>query len=78
MNCDLPWSAELWEAENAAVFSKMATAHPIQTPLPPLKEVVTQLLDTPTGEDSIPWSLSLSSEHLLILIYGMSCFLNIL
>ncbi|KAJ5586598.1 hypothetical protein N7450_006385 [Penicillium hetheringtonii] len=72
MNCDLPWSAELWEAENAAVFSKMATAHPIQTPLPPLKEVVTQLLDTPTGEDSIQWSLSLSSEHLLILIYAIN------
>ncbi|OQE14720.1 hypothetical protein PENSTE_c033G04949 [Penicillium steckii] len=72
MNCDLPWSAELWEAENASVFSRMATAHPVQTPLPPLKEVVTQLLDTPTDEDSISWSLSLSSEHLLILIYAIN------
>lgn len=70
MNCDFPWSAELWEAESACAFSRIVTAHPVENPLPPLKEVVTQLLDTPTSENSIPWGLSLSSEHLLILIYG--------
>lgn len=70
MNCDFPWSAELWEAESASAFSRIVTMNPTEIPLPPLKEVVTQLLDTPTNEDSIPWGLSLSSEHLLILIYG--------
>lgn len=70
MNCDFPWSAELWEAESASAFSRIVTMNPTEKSLPPLKEVVTQLLDTPTTEDSIPWGLSLSSEHLLILIYG--------
>ncbi|CAI7638390.1 unnamed protein product [Penicillium manginii] len=72
MNCDFPWSAELWEAESSSAFSRIVTTNPIENQLPPLKEVVNQLLDTPTSENSIPWGLSLSSEHLLILIYAIN------
>lgn len=77
MNCDFPWSAELWEAESASAFSRIAKANPTKNPLPPLKEVITQLLDTPTNGNPIPWGPSLSSEHLLILIYGeITSFFN--
>ncbi|KAJ5597987.1 hypothetical protein N7537_008071 [Penicillium hordei] len=68
----LPWNAELWEAGSASAFSRIVKTNPTENPLPPLKEVVTQLLDTPTSENSIPWSLSLSSEHLLIFIYAIN------
>jgi hypothetical protein len=71
MDCHFPWSAGLWEAENASSFSKIAMSHSTELPLPPLKDVVTQLLETPTSNDPIPWGLSVSVEHLLILIYGM-------
>ena len=70
MDCHVPWSAKLWEAENASSFNKIVTAHSTDMPLPPLKDVVTQLLETPSNAPPIPWSLSLSAEHLLILIYG--------
>ncbi|KAJ5591858.1 uncharacterized protein N7459_002227, partial [Penicillium hispanicum] len=72
MDCHFPWSAELWEAENAASFNKIAAAHAMELPLPPLKDVVAQLLETPPSAASIPWSLSLSVEHLLILIYAIN------
>lgn len=71
MDCHFPWSAGLWEAENASSFSRIAMSHSTELPLPPLKDVVTQLLETPTSNDPIPWGLSVSVEHLLILIYGM-------
>jgi hypothetical protein len=70
MDCHFPWSAGLWEAESASSFSKIAVKHSADLPLPPLRDVITQLLETP-HEVSIPWSLSVSVEHLLILIYGM-------
>ncbi|OGE58237.1 hypothetical protein PENARI_c001G06308 [Penicillium arizonense] len=71
MDCHLPWSAGLWEAESASSFSKIAEAHSADLPLPPLRDVVTQLLET-QNEVSIPWSLSVSVEHLLILIYAIN------
>lgn len=70
MHCHFAWSAELWEAEDASSFSKIATAHSKETPLPPLSEVVEQLLEIPKTAGQKPWSSSLSPEHLLILIYG--------
>ncbi|KAJ5160260.1 uncharacterized protein N7482_007264 [Penicillium canariense] len=72
MDCHFAWSAELWEAEDAASFSKIATAHSSAAPIPPLKEVVEQLLESPKTADPISWSSSLSPEHLLILIYAMN------
>jgi hypothetical protein len=70
MDCHLAWSAELWEAEDAESFSKIAMAHSIDVPLPPLSEVVDQLLERPKTAGSPPWGPSLSPEHLLIIIYG--------
>lgn len=70
MDCHFAWSAELWEAEDAASFSKIAVAHSIDAPLPPLSEVVEQLFETSKTAGPIPWYSSLSPEHLLILIYG--------
>jgi hypothetical protein len=70
MNCNFPWSADLWEAESASAFSKIAAAHSTELPLPTLREVATQLLEIPKTAPII-WSLSISAEHLLILIYGM-------
>ncbi|CAG8165784.1 unnamed protein product [Penicillium salamii] len=70
MNCNLPWSAGLWEAESASSFGKIATNHSTELPLPPLSDVVSQLLETPLSEGQIPWGPSVSVEHLLILIYG--------
>ena len=67
MECHFAWRAELWEAEDASSFSEIAASHSIDAPLPLLSEVVEQLLETPKP---IPWSTSLSPEHLLILIYG--------
>ncbi|CAG8169889.1 unnamed protein product [Penicillium olsonii] len=69
MNCNFPWSSGLWEAESASSFSKIATSHSTERPLPRLSDVVTQLLEKPLSEGQIPWSLSISVEHLLILIY---------
>jgi len=71
MDCHLPWSAELWEAEDADSFARIAARKSTEHPIPPLRDVVTQLLETPELEVPIPWSLSLSAENLLILIYGM-------
>ncbi|OQE39839.1 hypothetical protein PENCOP_c006G02545 [Penicillium coprophilum] len=72
MDCHFPWSAGLWEAESASSFSRIAMSHSTDLPLPPLKDVMTQLLETPLGDDPIPWSLSVSVEHLLILIYAIN------
>ncbi|KAJ6096101.1 hypothetical protein N7486_006847 [Penicillium sp. IBT 16267x] len=72
MDCHLPWCAELWEAEDADSFARIAARKSTEHPIPPLRDVVTQLLETPEPEVPIPWSLSLSAENLLILIYAMS------
>ncbi|KAJ5689956.1 hypothetical protein N7462_004348 [Penicillium macrosclerotiorum] len=72
MDCDFPWSSELWEAEDAASFSHIAAARLNQPALPSLKKVIEQLLETPKTAASMSWSTSLSPEHLLILIYAMS------
>ncbi|KAJ5360317.1 hypothetical protein N7517_009508 [Penicillium concentricum] len=72
MDCHLPWSAGLWEAESASSFSRIAISHSTELPLPPLKDVITQLLETPLGTGPIPWGLSVSVEHLLILIYAIN------
>ncbi|KAJ5271551.1 hypothetical protein N7524_004820 [Penicillium chrysogenum] len=72
MDCHFPWSAGLWEAENASSFSRIAMSHSTELPLPPLKDVVAQLLETPLSNDRIPWGLSVSVEHLLILIYAIN------
>ncbi|OOQ85442.1 hypothetical protein PEBR_24720 [Penicillium brasilianum] len=72
MDCHLAWSAELWEAEDAESFSKIAVAHAIDVPLPSLSEVVDQLLEPPKTAGPTPWSSSLSPEHLLIIIYAIS------
>ncbi|KAJ5993288.1 hypothetical protein N7451_009012 [Penicillium sp. IBT 35674x] len=72
MDCHLPWCAELWEAEDADSFARIAARKSTELPLPPLRDVVTQLLETAESEVPIPWSLSLSAENLLILIYAMS------
>ena len=76
MDCHLPWSAELWEAEDASSFARIAETQSTEHEIPPLKDVVTHLLESPESGTPIPWSLSLSAEDLLILIYGM--FLDIL
>ncbi|KAJ5948657.1 hypothetical protein N7454_001964 [Penicillium verhagenii] len=72
MDCHLPWCAELWEAEDAAAFAQIKSERSTEFPIPPLKDVVIQLLETPDSETPIPWSDSLSAENLLILIYAMS------
>jgi hypothetical protein len=76
MHCHFAWSAELWEAEDALSFGKIATANLKETPLPSLSEVVGQLLETPKTAGPTPWSSSLSPEHLLILIYGKQCIFS--
>ncbi|KAJ5257022.1 hypothetical protein N7478_013126 [Penicillium angulare] len=72
MDCHLPWPAELWEAEDAATFAKIAATQSNEHTIPPLKDVVTQLLEASETEPLIPWSQSLSPEDLLILIYALS------
>ncbi|KAF3385053.1 hypothetical protein F1880_002390 [Penicillium rolfsii] len=72
MHCHFAWSAELWEAEDATSFGNIAMAHSKETHLPSLSKVVEQLLETPKTNGPTPWSLSLSPEHLLILIYAMN------
>ncbi|CAG8020163.1 unnamed protein product [Penicillium nalgiovense] len=72
MDCHFPWSAGLWEAESASSFSRIATSHSAELPLPPLKDVITQLLEAPLSNGRIPWGLSVSVEHLLILIYAIN------
>ncbi|KAJ6129474.1 hypothetical protein N7512_002254 [Penicillium capsulatum] len=72
MNCHLPWDTELWEAENASCFSKIIISRNSEALLPPLRDVISQLLESPVVPLSIPWSRSLSAEHLLMLIYAMN------
>ncbi|KAE8150853.1 hypothetical protein BDV25DRAFT_105056 [Aspergillus avenaceus] len=71
MDCSFPWRTELWEAEDASAFSRIATAHGAEIPLPPVREAVRLLLDNPDAVP-LPSSLSLSAEHLLIMIYALN------
>lgn len=61
----------MWEAENCETFSNITSKQVIPTPQPPLKDAVSQLLEKPEPEPPVVWSLSLSPEDLLILIYGI-------
>ncbi|KAL2848511.1 hypothetical protein BJY01DRAFT_233825 [Aspergillus pseudoustus] len=71
MDCSFPWRTELWEAESASDFSQHAQAHSSGPQLPSIREAVRLLLDNhDTG--SLPSKLSLSAEHLLILIYSLN------
>lgn len=70
MDCPLPWSPELWEAEDAETFNSLLSKGPTRGSQPPLKDVVSELLEKPESEPPIPWSLLLSPEDLLIIIYG--------
>ncbi|KAJ5894662.1 hypothetical protein N7495_006353 [Penicillium taxi] len=72
MNCHLPWTSELWEADDAASFAKILSMQPEGSAIPPFKEVITHLLETPETEPQIQWSHSLSPENLLILIYALN------
>lgn len=70
LDCSFPWKAELWEAENALIFSQIAAKDQTKIPLPSLREAVRFLLDN-RDPGPAPAQFSLSAEHLLILIYGM-------
>lgn len=71
MDCPLPWSPELWEAEDAETFNSLLSKGPTRGSQPPLKDVVSELLEKSESEPPISWSLSLSPEDLLIIIYGI-------
>ncbi|KAJ5239257.1 hypothetical protein N7468_003876 [Penicillium chermesinum] len=71
MDCPLPWSPELWEAEDFATFASLTSEGSMRSLQPPLKDVVSQLLEKPESDPPITWSSSLSPEDLLILIYGI-------
>ncbi|KAL2799563.1 hypothetical protein BJX66DRAFT_242484 [Aspergillus keveii] len=71
MDCSFSWRTELWEAENASIFSELAGAHETQLPLPSVREAVRLLIDNrDTGP--LPSKLALSAEHLLIMIYALN------
>ncbi|KAL3464731.1 hypothetical protein BJX64DRAFT_275644 [Aspergillus heterothallicus] len=71
MDCSFPWRTELWEAENSSDFSQLAQTYDTEFPLPSIREAVRLLLDNPDTV-SLPSKLSLSAEHLLILIYALN------
>ncbi|KAJ6164888.1 hypothetical protein N7470_003560 [Penicillium chermesinum] len=72
MDCPLPWSPELWEAEDFATFASLTSEGSMRSLQPPLKDVVSQLLEKPESDPPITWSSSLSPEDLLILIYAIN------
>lgn len=71
MDCDFPWSTELFEAENVSSFNEIVTTQTTESSLPTLRKVAESLLQMPSSTSRIPWDRSLSVEHLLMLIYGM-------
>lgn len=71
MDCDFPWSTELFEAENVSSFNDVVTTQTTGSSLPTLRKVAESLLQMPSSTNRIPWDRSLSVEHLLMLIYGM-------
>ncbi|KAL2810475.1 hypothetical protein BJX63DRAFT_316784 [Aspergillus granulosus] len=71
MDCSFPWRTELWESETASAFSQLAQAHSTELPVSSLREAVRLLLDSP-DTTPLPAKLSLSAEHLLIMIYALN------
>ncbi|KAL4933899.1 uncharacterized protein BDV17DRAFT_70267 [Aspergillus undulatus] len=71
LDCSFPWKTELWEAENASTFNCVVTEFDTELPLPSVREAVRLLLDNP-DPGPIPSRLSLSAEHLLIMIYALN------
>ncbi|KAL2828894.1 fungal-specific transcription factor domain-containing protein [Aspergillus cavernicola] len=71
LDCSFPWRIELWEADDASTFNRIATAHGEELPLPSVREAVRLLLDNPDA-GPLPSRLSLSAEHLLIIIYALN------
>uniref|UniRef100_A0A093XLP8 Gastrula zinc finger protein XlCGF9.1 n=2 Tax=Talaromyces marneffei PM1 TaxID=1077442 RepID=A0A093XLP8_TALMA len=72
MDCDFPWSTELFEAESVSSFNEMAAAQTTGPSLPTLRKVAESLLQMPSSGNRISWDRSLSVEHLLMLIYAMN------
>ncbi|RDW94153.1 putative transcription factor with C2H2 and Zn(2)-Cys(6) DNA binding [Aspergillus mulundensis] len=71
LDCSFPWKTELWEAENASTFSRMAKGYETELPLPSVREAVRLLLESPDS-GPVPSRISLSAEHLLIMIYALN------
>ncbi|KAL3476350.1 hypothetical protein BJX99DRAFT_141918 [Aspergillus californicus] len=71
LDCSFPWKTELWEAEDASTFNRIALTHAEELPLPSIREAVRLLLDKPDA-GPLPSRLSLSAEHLLIMIYALN------
>lgn len=71
MDCDFPWSTELFETENVSSFNDVVATQTTGPSLPTLRKVAESLLQMPSSTNRIPWDRSLSVEHLLMLIYGM-------
>ncbi|KAL5000531.1 hypothetical protein BDV10DRAFT_200037 [Aspergillus recurvatus] len=71
LDCPFPWKTELWEAENASIFSRIALDHGKELPLPSIREAVRLLLESP-NPGPVPSGFSLSVEHLLIMIYALN------
>ncbi|KAL4958944.1 uncharacterized protein BDV14DRAFT_22826 [Aspergillus stella-maris] len=71
LDCSFPWKTELWEAEDATTFSRIAAECDTELPLPSVREAVRLLLENPDPGPR-PSRLSLSAEHLLIMIYALN------
>ncbi|KOC08129.1 hypothetical protein AFLA70_14g006201 [Aspergillus flavus AF70] len=71
MECPFPWRTELWEAENASAFSRIAATDEAKLPMPSVREAIRLLLDN-SEPGPLPSSLPLSAEHLLIMIYALN------
>lgn len=76
MDCDFPWSTELFEAENNSMFNEIVTTQTAGPSLPTVRKVAESLLQKPFFTSRISWDRSLSVEHLLMLIYGMHFILS--
>ncbi|PCG98337.1 Transcription factor [Penicillium occitanis (nom. inval.)] len=72
MDCDFPWSTELFETENVSSFNDIVATQTTGPSLPTLRKVAESLLQMPSSTNRIPWDRSLSVEHLLMLIYAMN------
>ncbi|KAL5340845.1 hypothetical protein BJX70DRAFT_96057 [Aspergillus crustosus] len=71
MDCSFPWRTELWEAEDATTFNRIAAGYQKELPLPSIREAVRLLLEN-SGAGPVPSRLSLSAENLLIIIYALN------
>ncbi|KAL4787269.1 hypothetical protein BJX76DRAFT_31214 [Aspergillus varians] len=71
LDCSFPWKTELWEADDASTFNRIAISYEAELPLPTVREAIRLLLDSPDS-GPVPSRLSLSAEHLLIMIYALN------